>query len=354
MVQSARCMDYLKPKPSENTPTLRLETTTTNSVVYSNLSETTPTIAAFIPSAQSSHSEQKTPYLAILVLFARPLVQPRKHTHPPHRYNYNTPTNTTLRSSTQSRLDNYTQATPNTHQETGLYYYKYRYYDPVTGRWPSRDPIQKRGGINLYAFVGNDGANRWDYLGLIEPGLAFPDRRTRRDKENDLAEAAFNVWLEKAKEKARKAKEAKANCAGLAFGDCDKYSAEDTEKRLKKNCKLIDCEKGKCDTENGWIKFTFTWWVLEVHRDDDGKSGGFLHIARPSMEGNGGDWHLTRGEGNVNQKFGDGASHKGPAAPKEGDYNPIGDTGIGYRVQRIISRACYCCCDPDGDGVYAE
>ncbi len=25
--------------------------------------------------------------------------------------------------------------------ETGLYYYGYRYYDPVTGRWPSRDPL---------------------------------------------------------------------------------------------------------------------------------------------------------------------------------------------------------------------
>ena len=25
--------------------------------------------------------------------------------------------------------------------ETGLYYYTYRYYDPVTGRWPSRDPM---------------------------------------------------------------------------------------------------------------------------------------------------------------------------------------------------------------------
>jgi RHS repeat-associated protein len=47
-----------------------------------------------------------------------------------------------------------------------LYYYAYRYYDPVTGRWPSRDPIQERGGVNLYGFVGNDGVNRWDLFGL--------------------------------------------------------------------------------------------------------------------------------------------------------------------------------------------
>jgi len=50
--------------------------------------------------------------------------------------------------------------------ETGLYYYGYRYYDPQTGRWPSRDPIEERGGINLYAFVGNNSISYWDLLGL--------------------------------------------------------------------------------------------------------------------------------------------------------------------------------------------
>jgi RHS repeat-associated protein len=49
---------------------------------------------------------------------------------------------------------------------TGLLYYGYRYYDPKTGRWPSRDPIEEEGGINLYGFVGNDGVNKLDILGL--------------------------------------------------------------------------------------------------------------------------------------------------------------------------------------------
>jgi len=45
--------------------------------------------------------------------------------------------------------------------------YTYRYYDPLTGRWPSRDPIEEEeGGTNLYAFIRNDGVNLWDYLGL--------------------------------------------------------------------------------------------------------------------------------------------------------------------------------------------
>jgi uncharacterized protein RhaS with RHS repeats len=47
-------------------------------------------------------------------------------------------------------------------------YYGYRYYDPETARWSSRDPIGERGGMNLYGFVGNDGVNWLDYLGLKE------------------------------------------------------------------------------------------------------------------------------------------------------------------------------------------
>ena len=38
---------------------------------------------------------------------------------------------------------------------------------PVT-YWPSRDPIEEMGGLNLYGFVGNDGVNWVDYLGLEE------------------------------------------------------------------------------------------------------------------------------------------------------------------------------------------
>jgi RHS repeat-associated protein len=49
----------------------------------------------------------------------------------------------------------------------GTYYYGFRYYQPETGRWPSRDPIGERGGINLYGMVGNDAVNKWDYLGLL-------------------------------------------------------------------------------------------------------------------------------------------------------------------------------------------
>ena len=51
--------------------------------------------------------------------------------------------------------------------ETGFYYYGYRYYAPGTGRWLSRDPIEERGGRNLYGCVVNRPIDRTDRLGLF-------------------------------------------------------------------------------------------------------------------------------------------------------------------------------------------
>ena len=50
---------------------------------------------------------------------------------------------------------------------SGFYLYKYRHYSAELGRWLGRDPIEEDGGINLYAFVGNDPIGKWDELGLV-------------------------------------------------------------------------------------------------------------------------------------------------------------------------------------------
>jgi RHS repeat-associated protein len=50
--------------------------------------------------------------------------------------------------------------------QTGLVYYGYRFYSPVSGRWITRDPLGESGGINLYGFTGNSPINWVDLWGL--------------------------------------------------------------------------------------------------------------------------------------------------------------------------------------------
>jgi RHS repeat-associated protein len=74
-----------------------------------------------------------------------------------------TPTHANSRPYLTSCLQGYEATFP---EPDVLCYYGYRYYDPETGRWPSRDPIGERGGLNLYGFVRNRPINRLDILGL--------------------------------------------------------------------------------------------------------------------------------------------------------------------------------------------
>ena len=52
-------------------------------------------------------------------------------------------------------------------QETGLYYYRARYYDPTTGKFLQQDPIGLRGGVNLYRYVRNNPSNYVDPTGRV-------------------------------------------------------------------------------------------------------------------------------------------------------------------------------------------
>jgi RHS repeat-associated protein len=40
--------------------------------------------------------------------------------------------------------------------ETDLLCYGYRYYNPSTGRWLSKDPLEEMGGLNLYCMTKNN------------------------------------------------------------------------------------------------------------------------------------------------------------------------------------------------------
>ena len=68
--------------------------------------------------------------------------------------------------------------------------YLYRYMDPLTGRWTSRDPIEEGGGLNLYGFMENDGVSKVDFLGMAQSGLATnPVYYGDLPTNNDLSEA---------------------------------------------------------------------------------------------------------------------------------------------------------------------
>ncbi len=51
--------------------------------------------------------------------------------------------------------------------ETGMFYYRARYYDPFQGRFLQRDPIDYWGGINLYEYVSGRPTVRFDPFGLF-------------------------------------------------------------------------------------------------------------------------------------------------------------------------------------------
>jgi RHS repeat-associated protein len=49
--------------------------------------------------------------------------------------------------------------------------YLYRDYHGSFARWPTIDPIEERGGLNMYCFLANNGVSRFDAHGLAETPL---------------------------------------------------------------------------------------------------------------------------------------------------------------------------------------
>ena len=140
--------------------------------------------------------------------------------------------------------------------ETGLSYYGYRYYDPKTGRWPSRDPIEEEGGVNLYGFVFNRPTNLVDSLGLSAQILIIMDFKnhgsdaaflaTTKTKLRDSKKLASDLRVELEAMSDEDFKE-KTDCGIFVFWWPDKAGM--LLKEIKK--KKIDADRTKLIT---WIK----------------------------------------------------------------------------------------------------
>lgn len=75
---------------------------------------------------------------------------------------------------------------------TGHDLYHFRVYDPVHGRWLSRDPIGEAGGINLYGFLGNSPIGDADIFGAMSFGDLYQGIRNA-DYRSGTSEGISNV-----------------------------------------------------------------------------------------------------------------------------------------------------------------
>jgi len=72
-----------------------------------------------------------------------------------------------LTASTGSLVNPFQYTARESDSETGLYYYRARYYDPTIGRFIKEDPAGfDAGSPNFYAYVGNDATDGIDPFGL--------------------------------------------------------------------------------------------------------------------------------------------------------------------------------------------
>ena len=80
-------------------------------------------------------------------------------------YTYDAFGNTIAQSGTMADIFSHRFSTKYFDSETGLYYYGYRFYSPELMRWLNRDQMEEQGGVNLYAFCGNNAIMQVDVLG---------------------------------------------------------------------------------------------------------------------------------------------------------------------------------------------
>ena len=78
------------------------------------------------------------------------------------RYVYDSFGNILSMSGALAAANLYRFSSKETHINSGMAYYLYRFYDPNLQRWSNRDPLSEIGGNNLYAFCANSPVNSID------------------------------------------------------------------------------------------------------------------------------------------------------------------------------------------------
>ena len=118
------------------------------------------------------------------------------------RYLYDPFGNTLSMSGPKASANLYRFSSQIIHEQSGLYGYLYRWYDPNLQRWLNRDPIGEEGGLNQFTIIWNNIVNDYDVLGLeggqsIAP-IPSDQRQCCDQKTVDAGQSELNNRFQKA------------------------------------------------------------------------------------------------------------------------------------------------------------
>jgi hypothetical protein len=110
--------------------------------------------------------------------------------------------------------------------------------------WPSRDPIEEEGGVNLYGFVNNDGVNDWDYLGNHGAGKYDPKWKKRK-KPGSCSENTLRAAI-------RLLERLVASGGSLQY--VDPYHTENPHQHCVWNCRMTRNRGASYAEQQSWRK----------------------------------------------------------------------------------------------------
>jgi len=125
-----------------------------------------------------------------------------------------------------SANENAAQYTGRENDGTGLFYYRARYYNPTFGRFIGEDPIEFSGGINLYAYAGNDPIRFADPFGLASCDCPPKEKKCLEQLFNtpDVGKVKFQL-----KGPSKKWAATTRKNKIIVYGTCDEFFAGGNE-----------------------------------------------------------------------------------------------------------------------------